>query len=159
MNPRDPRLDAAWETRLDREFKGLPDRAAPHTLIPRVMAAVQARVCAPWYRRPWWDWPPALKIVSLLGMSGLLGLATWLVMHCSEYPWTAAAAGELKTWLAPLNPVWTLLTSLAGALALVFKGTGSWILLGAGGLCAIMYLSCVALGSAVYRVASYRRIE
>ena len=120
---------------------------------------MQARAWAPWYRRPWWDWPQALKVLSLLGLSSLLGLATWLVMHCGEIQWTATAAGEIKTWLAPLSPVWALLTSLAGALALVFKGMGSWILLGAGGLCAILYLSCVALGTAVYRVASYRRIR
>ncbi len=155
MNAKDP--DETWETRLDRELKRLPDRSAPRTLIPRVMAAVQTRAVAPWYHQPWWDWHPALKAVSLLGLSGLLGVATWLILHSGDLGWTAAVSAEIKTWFAPLSPVWALLTSLVGALALVLKGVGSWVLLGAASLCAFMYLSCVALGTAVYRVAVYRR--
>ena len=38
---------------------------APHTLLPRVMAAVQAWTLRPWYERAWFTWPLAWQIVSM----------------------------------------------------------------------------------------------
>jgi len=148
---------ASWESALNRELRNLPDRPAPRTLIPRVMAALQTRAGLPWYRRPWWDWSSGLQALSLLGLSGLLGLATWLAMHAGQIEWMSVLGSELRSWLAPLSPVWSLLSSLAGAVALVLRGISGWICLAGGAFCVVMYLSCVGLGTAFYRVACYRR--
>ena len=43
---------------MDRELRRLPLPRAPQTLLPRVMAAVQAWAQRPWYTRAWFAWPP-----------------------------------------------------------------------------------------------------
>lgn len=160
--PRASRAPAAptgesWETRLDRELKALPDRAAPRTLIPRVLAAIEARACLPWYRRPWWEWPLPFQVLSLLGLSALLGLATWLLIHAGDIGLTVSVPGEVQSLLAPVAPVWSALSALAGAVASVLRGLGGWVVLAGGGFCAVMYLSCIGLGTACYRLAFNRR--
>jgi len=50
MNPYKPESD--WEAHLDRQLRELPDRPAPTTLMPRVLAAIRARAL-PWYQRTW----------------------------------------------------------------------------------------------------------
>jgi hypothetical protein len=121
------------------------------------MAALEAKACRPWYRRPWWDWPSVLQVLSLLGLSGLLGVATWLVMHAGQIEWAGAVGREAHSLTAPLSPAWSVLTALAGAAAAVLRGLSGWVFLAGGAFCILMYLSCVGLGTAFYRVAFYRR--
>ena len=47
MNPAD------LETLVDCKLKALPTPRAPHTLLPRVLAAVQEWTLRPWYTRAW----------------------------------------------------------------------------------------------------------
>lgn len=157
MKPRNQIRPPGWEAELDRKLRSLPDRPAPRTLIPRVLTALHAQAVLPWYRRPWWNWPPAAQVLSLLVLSGLLGMATWLVIHAGRVDWAAAFMDDAKRWLAPLAPVWSLLSALAGAVALVLKGAGGWVPAAGTGLCLVMYLSCIGLGTVFYRVAFSRR--
>ena len=48
------------EALVDRELRRLPPPRAPHTLLPRVMAAVEAWAQRPWYTRAWFAWPARL---------------------------------------------------------------------------------------------------
>ncbi len=150
----DRHTDNQWEEVLDRELKTLPDRQAPSTLLPRVMAAVQAKARLPWWRRAWRTWPPAAQILSLLLFSGLLGLVTWVAMHGWSAESAAHATRLLSDWTAPISRFWSCLTALANALVLVSKTANGYALLGAGIFCMAMYLSCVGLGTVFYRVAS-----
>ena len=45
------------EHRLTWALQTLPTPRAPGTLLPRVMAAVQAWALRPWYQRAWFTWP------------------------------------------------------------------------------------------------------
>lgn len=121
------------------------------------MAMIQARAALPWYRRTWWHWPVLAQVVSLLAVSALLGMATWLLLHLASGQWEATVTQEAKSVLAPLAPLWSLLTTLVEALALVVKSAGGSVLLIASSLCLVMYLSCVGLGTVFYRVAVGRR--
>ena len=60
------------ETFVHRELKRLPPPGAPHTLAPRVLAAVRLRRQRPWYACPWMTWPRAWQAVSLAALVALV---------------------------------------------------------------------------------------
>src|SRR5580765_5228087 len=80
---------------VDRELKHLPSPRAPHTLLPRVLAAVEHWTLRPWYTRAWFTWPLAWQIVSLTALA-LLVVAGALLM-----PSAWAAVDDAATRLAP----------------------------------------------------------
>ena len=55
---------AELEKRVDDALADLPPLAAPDTLLPRVLAAVQAWAERPWYQRAWLTWPVGLQVAS-----------------------------------------------------------------------------------------------
>ena len=55
---------AELEKHVDRALADLPPLTAPGTLLPRVLAAVQAWAERPWYQRAWLTWPAGLQIAS-----------------------------------------------------------------------------------------------
>ena len=70
MNPTD------LETLVDRELRRLPALRAPHTLLPRVLAAVQRWSQRPWYARAWFTWPRVWQAVSIAVTAAVIyGLA------------------------------------------------------------------------------------
>ena len=52
-----PWIPLTWTTLVDRELRQLPSPRAPHTLLPRVLAAVEQWTRRPWYARAWFTWP------------------------------------------------------------------------------------------------------
>jgi hypothetical protein len=67
---------AELERLIDRELHALPPPRAPRTLLPRVMAAVDAAAKRPWYERTWLEWPIAWQMVSALVLLGVVGAGT-----------------------------------------------------------------------------------
>jgi len=61
---------------VDRELRQLPAPRAPQTLLPRVMAAVDAWARRPWYARAWFTWPLGWQAASV-GALILVIYATW----------------------------------------------------------------------------------
>jgi hypothetical protein len=61
--------------RLDHALHQAAQPRAPRTLLPRVMAAVQASARVPWYRREWRRWPLGWQLASGVPTAALLGLA------------------------------------------------------------------------------------
>jgi hypothetical protein len=57
---------ADLERLVDRELRALPPPRAPRTLLPGVMAAVDALSRRPWYSRTWLTWPAAWQAVSVV---------------------------------------------------------------------------------------------
>ena len=55
---------AELEQHVDRALADLPPLTAPGTLLPRVLAAVQAWADRPWYQRAWLTWPVGLQVAS-----------------------------------------------------------------------------------------------
>jgi hypothetical protein len=81
------------ETLVDRALTQLPQPRAPHTLLPRVLAAVQAWAERPWYRRAWLTWPAGWQTVSVTAFGMLI------VTAALALPLAQAAMSE---WLAGL---------------------------------------------------------
>ncbi|HNQ87072.1 MAG TPA: hypothetical protein PKM73_00405 [Verrucomicrobiota bacterium] len=140
--------------RLDRELKRLPDRCAPASLIPRVLAAIRERERLPWYRRPFTGWPGPMRLVVLAGLVGLLGVATWALV---EVVWGWNWGERFPEWAGcatVVRAVWSAADSLAGALVVVVRQAGGWVLGASLLLAGTMYLSCVGLGTAAFRLAT-----
>lgn len=81
------------ERALDRELKRLPEIAAPEALTRRVMDRVRAMDAVAWWRRSWFEWPPALRgATAALAAGWLIGLGL--------LDWRAAntAMGEVLLW-------------------------------------------------------------
>jgi len=152
MNPKSDKPLGDWESRLDCALKNLPDRQAPATLVPRVLQAIQARARLPWWRRTWWNWPPAAQIFSLLICSAILGGVVLLCEQSSLSPVIEATSAWVSDLFAPLAPLWHCLGSLSGALVLVAHKLGTLVFLIGALLCLGMYLSCVGLGTLCYRL-------
>ena len=95
---------ADFEHRLTRELQMLPTPRAPGTLLPRVMAAVQAWALRPWYQRAWFTWPPARRM--LCAVSPLLRLAprstgtseATLSSSSARYGWPAPRSLMVHCW-------------------------------------------------------------
>lgn len=149
----DRHREEGWENLLDRKLRSLPDRRAPATLVPRVMAAVRARAERRWYRRAWRDWPPICQVLSLLAFSGVLGLATWAGLHGGGGEWVAGLRGEVEVWRETVAPFEALVSGLASAAASVLGSVHRGVWLGAAAICVVMYLSCVGFGTVFYQVA------
>ena len=67
MTPEDD-LERVAQRALER----LPAPRAPHTLLPRVMAAVQQWTRRPWYARAWVTWPLGWQALSTAALVLLL---------------------------------------------------------------------------------------
>ena len=72
---------AELEQHVDRALADLPALTAPGTLLPRVLAAVQAWAGRPWYQRAWLTWPVGLQVAS----AALLLLLVALLSGCGFF--------------------------------------------------------------------------
>lgn len=145
-----------WEASLDRQLKALPDRPAPATLAPRVLALIAARTRLPWYRRPWLTWPRAVQALSLVAVSFVLGALTYASLHFGDLAVPGALEGRLDVWLAPVEALWTAALTLGGLIARLVQQVNPWIWAGLAALAAGMYAACLGIGTVLYRVTIKR---
>jgi hypothetical protein len=145
------------EARIDRELRRLPELAAPATLIPRVMAAIEGRAAVRWYRRPWLEWPLPARGVSfglLLAVFGGVGFGIWALLGT---PGFAAASGELAGLGSFIAMAQNTLNVVAGALVLGVKQLGTGFMIGVCAAVALGYVLCVGLSTLCVRLAFARR--
>jgi hypothetical protein len=116
---------ADLEHRVHRELRRLPAPRAPHTLLPRVLAAVEAWVNRPWYTRAWFTWPLGWQVASV----ALLVLAV---------------AG---VWMLPPAPPSVVVTTNAGRV--LWRTMVEPFLAYAFGIVVLMCLACAAFGAAL----------
>lgn len=113
------------EERIDDELRRLPLPLAPETLLPRVLAAVDAWARRPWYSRAWFTWPLGWQAASIV--------------------FVALAAAAL--WLAPSAPAPVAATTSAGAVIwrTLFEPLLGYVV----GLVVLMALACAVFGAAL----------
>ena len=146
---------AELEQLVDKSLRQLPLPRAPHTLVPRVLSAVQAWASRPWYARGWFTWP-AEGQAALIGALILLAGTSAVLL-----PGAWAAGGE---WISALT---SGATSDVAALARRIDVTANtaqvvWRVLFQPfvvylfGLVALMCIACAAFGAALNRVVFER---
>ncbi len=140
------------ETFIDRELKQLTELTAPETLIPRVWAALRAKA-KPWWQRSWASWPRWGQGVFLLATVLLIAGVVNGAPQAAEGLPVQSLLAECASWFAFLAPVWKFLASLGNAFVVLARSGGQLLLWAAVAAAAVVYLTCVGLGTLAYRVA------
>jgi hypothetical protein len=139
------------ERLTEHRLRALPLPRAPHTLLPRVMAAVQM-LSRPWYARTWFTWPLAGQLLSAgIVMSIVIGL--WWVSPAIQAATDGLTSSVTARALAPFSGV----AEQAGQVwlaARVFWHAGLQTLVSIlFVLVLIMCAACAAFGAVLDRVA------
>jgi hypothetical protein len=148
-NDPDPNL----EQLIHRELQKLSHLSAPTTLVPRVMAALQARAQArPWWHRAWWNWPLPAKAAFLVVAVVLAGFVSRSGSMVSDSVSTYSQQAIQR--LGFLSILWDILVRLADGLGGLWLKAGEPLLVYGLVAAAILYLMCIGLGTLFVRVAS-----
>ena len=113
------------ERRLQHELRRLPSPMAPDTLLPRVLAAVDAWARKPWYSRAWFTWPLGWQIASIVALA-ILGVGLWMLPPAPPSLVVTTNAGRVL-WRTMVEP----------------------FLFYAFGIVVLMCLACAAFGAAL----------
>jgi hypothetical protein len=113
------------ERRVHDGLRRLPSPVAPGTLLPRVLAAVDAWANRPWYTRAWFTWPIGLRLASA----------------------AALAFAVYGTWMLPPLPASVIATTNAGGV--IWRTLIEPLLGYVVGLVVIMCLACAVFGAAL----------
>jgi hypothetical protein len=140
---------------LDRILRRLPYPKAPVTLTPSVLARLAGERQQVWWRRPLLSWPLAARVLGVSWLFALaLGVAYFAGGLSAESPlWLSesTSSGGASSVFGLLTLSLQVISSLGAAAeaCLAVVPMTVWWLLG-GGL-AIIYLSCLAVGTLIYR--------
>jgi hypothetical protein len=136
-----------------RELRRLPAPRAPRTLLPRVMAAVEAWSSRPWYTRAWFTWPVGWQVVSAAALIVLITGGTLLAPRIQATASTAIAAVQavaggvsdapsVETTTNTARILWRTLLEPLATYALV--------------VVILMFLACAVFGTALNQVVIER---
>ena len=117
---------ADLEQTVHRELRQLPPPRAPHTLLPRVLAAVDAWSRRPWYARAWFTWPLGWQLASA-AVAALVMYGLWSLPAAAPPEVAAATSATRVVWRTLVQPL----------LAYVFV------------LVALMCVACAVFGAAL----------
>ena len=145
---------ADLETLVDRELRRLPAPRAPHTLLPRVLAAVQQWSQRPWYARAWFTWPAAAQIASAAALIVVLVASALLIANVQIA--VGQSSARLLSGVAPLAQ---RAEATINAARVVWRALIEPLLVYAFGLVVLMCLACAAFGSALNHVAFRRAVH
>jgi len=143
---------AAW---TEQSLRQLPPLRAPASLMPAVLAAIQRQAQLVWYHRPWLKWPRSLQILSFAVLALLMTLVGWALSHPSIANAPGALAQEAG---ARTGFITTLAETLGRAVVLLLRQLSTPVVAGLVAMVATAYFACVGLGTAMWRVASGRRL-
>jgi hypothetical protein len=136
-----------------RELQRLPPPRAPHTLMRRVMAAVEAAPARPWYTRAWFTWPVGWQGASI---AALALLVTGAVLVGPRVQGTAA--GVIATvrafagGVSDVTPVETTANSARILWRTLLEPLATYALV----VVVLMFLACAVFGTALNHVVVER---
>ena len=142
---------------VDRNLRQLPAPRAPHTLLPRVLRAVDAWTRRPWYDRAWFTWPHGWQLASAaaLVLIGVLLPGAWAVAAANASALTAPVIAEvaeaLERTAVSVNAAGVLWRALVEPLVPYLFGVALLVML--------MCLACAAFVAALNEVASGRILQ
>jgi hypothetical protein len=143
---------------VDRALKRLPEPRAPHTLLPRVMAAVEderaARLAGSSRRtgaRPWLSWPLASQVASLAVLVVLaMGIAR--LWPQAQDVFQQSAPPVLADVATSVGKIASTATTVASVTRIVWNALVQPLVAYVLVLVLVMCAACVTFGAALGRV-------
>jgi hypothetical protein len=141
------------ERLADRELRRLPAPRAPQTLLPRVMAAVEAWAGRPWYSRAWFTWPMAWQAVSVAALALLVAGTVLFAPHVQAA--ASSAIGGVQVFAGGVTEVAPVETTANSARILwrtLLEPLATYALV----VVVLMVLACAVFGTALNHVVIER---
>lgn len=91
------------EERVHAELRRLPDPLAPSSLLPRVLAAVDAWALRPWYTRAWFTWPLGWQVASIVALA-LVALGVWMLPSATPPSVVVTTNAGRVLWQTMIQP-------------------------------------------------------
>lgn len=135
---------ADLERLVDRELQRLPAPRAPETLLPRVLAAVDAAARRPWYRRAWFTWPIGWQVASV--SLGIIALTT-IVMFIPDVTSAARDARVVTGVSGEVSSAAQQMESVTTAARVLWRALLAPVVPYAFGLVLLMCLACALFGT------------
>jgi hypothetical protein len=143
------KLEEAVHARL---LAAAPEREAPDALMASVMAKIEARASRPWWRKPIPQWPRKNQFVFVAMMLALVFGAVFGLGQIWPHEVISEIPAQAATVIEPVRPAWSILETLTRAGTLLVKSLSQPWLIGLGLGFFFVYLSCIGMGMAWYRV-------
>jgi hypothetical protein len=153
------------EQEIGTALRHLPAPRAPETLLPRVMARVEALTRRPWYSRAWMTWPAAWQVASLAALLLIVGGSSLLL------PYAQTIAIDAVSTIAAGIPdrfsgLATRGVSLAGQLyaatrvgAVLVQTLAEAVLAPVVVIVALMCVACAAFGATLMQLMPWGRLR
>ncbi|HXH24961.1 MAG TPA: hypothetical protein VNI78_06910, partial [Vicinamibacterales bacterium] len=152
---------ADLERLIGNELRNLPAPRAPETLLPRVMAAVDAASRssgrAAWYRRPWRDWPLGWQAAS--GALAAVILSIGVLALPADPAAAVLSAAASSRMVAETTALAARVEETTSALWVVWRVLLQPFVPYAFGIALLMCLACVAFGVALNYIAFGRTLH
>jgi hypothetical protein len=134
------------------ELRRLPSPRAPHTLLPRIMAAVEASRARPWYARAWFTWPVGWQVASIATLVLLISGAVLLGPRVQAAASSMIAALQVFAGASDAAPVETTANSARILWRTLLAPLATYALV----VVVLMFLACAVFGTALNHVVIER---
>jgi hypothetical protein len=136
-----------------RELQRLPAPRAPHSLLPRVMAAVEAWAARPWYTRAWFTWPAGWQAASIAAVALVIAGAVLAGPHVQAV--ASGMLGAVQLFAGGVSDTAPVETTANGARILwrtLLEPLATYALV----VIVLMFVACAVFGTALNHVVVER---
>jgi hypothetical protein len=144
------------ERRIHQHLHQLAPLKAPKTFTPRVLSMLEARQRLPWWRKSWTGWSFGVRLLVFTLLLSVAGIGGYAGMQIDSGLFLESLLEPLVVCFSSLEPFWNVLAALGNATLLLLRSGGHVLLWIMAAVAALMYLTCVGLGTVCYRVAVSR---
>jgi hypothetical protein len=137
---------ADLERLVDADLRALPAPRAPRTLLPRVMAAVEASAQRPWYMRRWLTWPAGWQVASVALLLLVAGGAAMLLPAVQDAVRASTFVSDVRGDVASIAQTVEVATTTTRVL---WRSLLAPVVPYAFGLVLLMCLACAIFGTAL----------
>jgi hypothetical protein len=141
------------ERDIDRELKRLRDLTAPGSLIPGVMARIEAQRARTAGRHYWQSWPAPIRAVCFVMLLMLFSGICYGGWELWRFGTSDLIAGKLATWTAPADALWSTVCALVVAASALVSHLGAVFIVTCIMISLFSYLACVGVGTILVRFA------